>query len=62
MKPFLNSSGFFGNQKSQTQSGFFQSKRLGSGKTLADLHIHYKSFLKRAYNDAGNISKILLLP
>jgi len=43
-------------KKSQTKSGFFsgffQSERLGSGKTLSELHIHYKSFLKRVYNHA----------
>ena len=34
-------------------SGFLQSERLGSGKTLSELHIHYKSLLKRVYNHAG---------
>ena len=28
----------------------FQSERLGSGKTMSELHIHYKSLLKRVYN------------
>jgi len=32
---------------------FFQSKRLSSGKILSELHIHYKSFLTRVYDDAG---------
>jgi len=39
-------------QKSQKKSGFFQSEKLGSGKTLSKLHIHYKSLLKRVYNHA----------
>jgi len=39
-------------QKSQKKSGLFQSEKLGSGKTLSKLHIHYKSFLKRVYNHA----------
>ena len=34
-------------------SGFFQWERLGSGKTWSELHIHYKSLLKRVYNHAG---------
>jgi len=37
-------------KKSQILSGFFQSRRLGSGKTLPELHIHYKFLLKRVYN------------
>jgi len=32
---------------------FFQSERLGSGKTLSELHIPYKSHLKRVYKHAG---------
>jgi len=28
-------------------------ERLGSGKTLSELHIHYKSLLKRVYDHAG---------
>ena len=44
-------------KKSQTKSGFFwlffQSDRLGSGKTLSELHIHYKSPLKTVYDHAG---------
>jgi len=27
-------------KKSQAKSGFFQSERLGSGKTLSELHIN----------------------
>jgi len=40
-------------RKSQTKSGFYQLETLGSGKTLSELHIHYKSLLKRVYNRAG---------
>jgi len=50
---FLTPLAFFGNQKSKTKSGFFQSERLGSGKALSELHIYYKSLLKRVYNRAG---------
>jgi len=39
-------------KNSQTKSVFFQSERLGSRKTLSELHIHYKSLLKRVYNHA----------
>jgi len=35
-------------KKRQTKSGFFQSERLGSGKTLSELHIHYKPLLKKS--------------
>ena len=28
-------------KQSQTKSGFFQSEKLGSGKILLELHIHY---------------------
>jgi len=31
----------------------FQLERLGSGKTLSELHIYYKSLLERVYNHAG---------
>jgi len=47
---------FFGNQKARQNSafsGFFQSKRLSSGKTLSELHIHYKSLLTRVCDHAG---------
>jgi len=55
------------NQKSQILPGFlFSRKGLGSGKTLSQLHIHYKSLLTRVYSmvmqDAKNIAKLLLLP
>jgi len=33
---------------------FLQSERLGSGKTLSELHIHYKSLLTRVYDHAGH--------
>jgi len=39
-------------KKSQTKPGFFQSEKLGSGKTLSELHIHYKPLLKTVYNHA----------
>ena len=32
---------------------YFQSDRLGSGKTLSELHIHYKSLPTRVYYHAG---------
>jgi len=32
---------------------YLQSDRLGSGKTLSELHIHYKSFATRIYYHAG---------
>jgi len=32
---------------------FFQSKRLSSGKTLSELHTHYKSPLTRVYEHTG---------
>ena len=34
-------------------SGFFQSKRLSSDKTLFELHIHYKSPLTRVWEHTG---------
>jgi len=39
--------------KSQTKCVFFQSERLGSGKTLFELHVRYKSLLTRVYDYAG---------
>ena len=46
----------FGNQKKPDKIWhfltFFQSERLGSGKTLSKLYIHYKSLVKRVYNHA----------
>jgi len=47
---------FFENQKTPETSGFFdffQSERLGPGKTLSELHIHYKSLLTKVYDPAG---------
>jgi len=43
---------------------FIQSERLGSGKTLSELHIHYEALLTGVYNHQGakNIAKTLLLP
>jgi len=39
--------GFVGRSKKARQNlAFFQSERLGSGKTLPKLHIQYKSLLK----------------
>jgi len=37
-------------KKTRQNLAFFQSKKLGSGKTLSELHIHQKSFLERVYN------------
>jgi len=39
-------------RKNLAFSGFLSVGRLGSGKTLSELHIHYKSLLKRVYNHA----------
>jgi len=54
---FFNAYGFYWNSKKARQnlgcSGFFQSERLGSGKTLSELHIHYKSPLTRVHDHAG---------
>jgi len=50
---FLNTVGFFGNKKKPEKIWIFQSERLDSGKTLSELHIHYKYLLKRVYNHAG---------
>jgi len=53
---FLNTFGFFGNKKARKIRFFlayFQSDRLGSGKTLSELHIHYKSLATRVYHHAG---------
>ena len=48
---------FFGNQKKPDNIKhflvFFQSERLGSGKTLSELHTNFKSLLKRVYKHAG---------
>jgi len=44
-------------KKSQSKPGclfyFFQYERLGSGNTLSEPHIHYKSLLTRVYDHAG---------
>jgi len=43
---FFNTFGFFGNKKAGKiwlYLAYFQSDRLGSGKTLCEPHIHYKS-------------------
>jgi len=55
---------FLGNKKIQKNHAFFSQKDLTLEKTLSDLHIHYKSLLKRVYNLAGaqNTEKNLLLP
>jgi len=48
---------FFGNKKKPDKIclflAFFQSKRLSSGKTLSELHIHHKSLLTRVYDHTG---------
>ena len=53
---FLNTFGFFGNKKARKMwlfLAYFQSHRLGSGKTLSELHIHYKYLVTRVYYHAG---------
>ena len=53
---FLNTLAFFGNKKVINIWLFltyFQSDRLGSGKTLSGLHIHYKPLATRVYFHAG---------
>jgi len=43
-------------KKSQTKSGFswlFHSRKRLALEKLSELHINYKSLLKRAYNHAG---------
>ena len=47
------------------KGAYFQSDRLGSRKTLSELHMHYKSLLQRGsitMQGAQNIAKILRLP
>jgi len=47
---------FFGNKKNRKIwifLAYFQSDRLGSGKALSELHIHYKSLATRDYYHAG---------
>jgi len=53
---FLNTFGFFGNKnvrKIWLFLAYFQSDRLGSGQTLSELHIHYKSLATRVYYHTG---------
>jgi len=46
--------GFFGNQKNPDHIWLlFQSQRLGSGRTLSELHIYYKYLVTRVYDHAG---------
>jgi len=57
-RQFLMHLAFFENQKYQSKSCFFffyifQSERLGSGTTLSEVHIHYKSLLTGLYDHAG---------
>jgi len=40
-------------KKARHNLAFFQSKRLGCGKTWSELHLHYKHLLKSIYNHAG---------
>ena len=42
----------FAGKKNRQITGFFHLERLDSGKTLSELHIHYKSFLMRVYEHA----------
>jgi len=46
---FFDARGFFYFSQNLAVS-FFQSERLSSGKTLSELHIHYKSLLTRVYD------------
>ena len=55
---FLTHLAFFENQEYQSKSGFifynfFSLKGLASGKTLSELHIHYKSSLMWVYDHSG---------
>jgi len=53
---FLNTFGFFGSKnvrKIWLFLAYFQSDRLGSGKTLSELHIHYKPLATRVYYHSG---------
>jgi len=52
---FLNTFGFFGNEKSQKIClflAYLQSHRLGSVKTLYELDIHYQPLVTRVYYHA----------
>jgi len=58
-KPYLKILAFFKRlwlfleiKKARQNLAFFSPKRLGSGKTLSELHIHHKSLLKRLYDHA----------
>jgi len=55
---------FFGNQKKPEKIWLFSVGKVGSGKTLSERHILYKSPLKKSITmqDAQNIERILLLP
>ena len=59
IQAFLTHLAFFENQKYQSKSGFsfiifFSPKGLaGPGKTLSELHIHYKSLLMGVYDHTG---------
>ena len=50
---FLTHLAFLKIKKSRENLDFFQSEKLDSGKTLSELHIHYKSLLTRVYDHAG---------
>ena len=54
---FLNTFGFFWKYKKTEKSDFFlayfQSDRLGSGKTLSELHVRHKSLATNVYYHAG---------
>jgi len=53
---FLTPLAFFGNTKAGKIwlfLAYFQSDRLGSGKTLSELHTHSKSLATRVYYHAG---------
>jgi len=51
---FLTHFAFFENQNKPNEIWwlFFHSEKLGSGKTLSEPHIHYKSLLTRVYGHA----------
>jgi len=56
IQAFLMHLAFFENQKIPVKIWlfyFFQSERLGFGKTISELYIQYKSFLTRVYDHAG---------
>jgi len=62
---FLTPLAFLEIKKKQTKSGFFQPERLGSGKTLSELHFFITNLFCResmTMQGAQNIAKILLLP